>query len=52
MISLQIILGPRLQVKKPVPVENVNPPPSEPEKIDEAEISDEVVDTSLIIEEK
>jgi hypothetical protein len=51
MISLQIILGPRLQVKKPVPVEIVVPP-SEPEKDDEAEISDEVVDTSLIIEEK
>lgn len=51
---LQIVLGPRLQRKKeqpPKPVEIVVNPPSEPIKNDEAEISDEVVDTSLIEKE-
>lgn len=47
---LQIVLGPRLQVKKPVPVEIVVPP-SETQKDDEAEI-DTKVETSLILEEK
>lgn len=50
---LQIVLGPRFQRKKessPKPVEIVVPP-SEPIKDDEAEISDEVVDTSLIEKE-
>lgn len=48
---LQIVLGPRLQVKKPVPVEIVVPP-SEPITNDEAELKNDevVVDTSLIEE--